>query len=280
MHEHHPFPDEFTAPGSSIYYALRFAPGTQRPELALVNAFTCSILKIPRQCSDPGVAVTKLRWWQDELERARKGQTQHPVIHRMAGLCHRQPALVDHITELFQVVQQEIGGSVVENRKQLEIHCRMRGSPFTRLLTVTAGGGADQLRWAGQLGQFVYLTEIIRDLGRELRRSHCLLPLDALGERGLSPATLLADEQQTPLAELLAEIATTHRSQYRKTLAGLPSRPYPALGPALSLAAMADALLQEIAREGYRVLHQRIDLTPLTKLWIAWRCQRKARRTR
>jgi phytoene synthase len=30
-------------------------------------------------------------------------------------------------------------------------------------------------------------------------------------------------------------------------------------------------LLDEIEREGFRVLHQRVALTPLRKLWIAWR---------
>ena len=48
----------------------------------------------------------------------------------------------------------------------------------------------------------------------------------------------------------------------------------------LSLAAMADALLREIAREEYRVMHQRISLTPLRKLWIACRCHRRARSRR
>ena len=31
------------------------------------------------------------------------------------------------------------------------------------------------------------------------------------------------------------------------------------------------SLLAEIERENFQVLHQRIALTPLRKLWIAWR---------
>ena len=30
-------------------------------------------------------------------------------------------------------------------------------------------------------------------------------------------------------------------------------------------------LLREIESDGFRVLHQRTSLTPLRKLWIAWR---------
>jgi phytoene synthase len=32
-------------------------------------------------------------------------------------------------------------------------------------------------------------------------------------------------------------------------------------------------LLREIERDGYRVLHQRISLTPLRKFWLAWKTQ-------
>jgi phytoene synthase len=37
------------------------------------------------------------------------------------------------------------------------------------------------------------------------------------------------------------------------------------------MGAIYATLLDEIEREGFRVLHQRIALTPLRKLWIAWR---------
>lgn len=280
MLERHPFPDEFAVPGSSIYYALRFAPRKQRPKLALVNAFTRSLLNIPRECSDPGVAGTKLRWWREELERARQGETQHPLIDRMASLCRQQTVPDDHFTCLFQGIERELRSTVMKNQAQLDSHCRSRGALFTRLLTLTAQGTDDEQRWAEQLGQFVCVAEIIRDLGGDLRRNRCLLPVDALKERGLAPANLLADEQQPPLTGLLAEIATIHRGRYRETLAGLPTGPKPALGTALSLAAMADALLQEIAKEGYQVLHRRTSLTPLHKLWIARRSHSKARSPR
>jgi len=37
------------------------------------------------------------------------------------------------------------------------------------------------------------------------------------------------------------------------------------------MAAIYATLLDEIEREDFRVLHQRVALTPLRKLWIAWR---------
>ena len=37
------------------------------------------------------------------------------------------------------------------------------------------------------------------------------------------------------------------------------------------MAAIYRTLLAEIRRDRYAVLHQRIALTPLRKLWIAWK---------
>lgn len=39
----------------------------------------------------------------------------------------------------------------------------------------------------------------------------------------------------------------------------------------LIMAAIYRATLVEIEREGYRVLTQRTSLTPLRKLWLAWK---------
>lgn len=41
--------------------------------------------------------------------------------------------------------------------------------------------------------------------------------------------------------------------------------------PGLIMAAIYRALLAEIRRDGYRVLDRRIALTPIRKLWIAWK---------
>ncbi|HEY3486902.1 MAG TPA: hypothetical protein VGL10_02445, partial [Gammaproteobacteria bacterium] len=44
------------------------------------------------------------------------------------------------------------------------------------------------------------------------------------------------------------------------------------------MAAIYEKLLDEIEADGYRVLEQRISLTPLRKLWIAWRTARREKK--
>jgi phytoene synthase len=51
----------------------------------------------------------------------------------------------------------------------------------------------------------------------------------------------------------------------------LPAADRRAQRPGLIMAAIYSALLAEIERDGFQVLTQRTSLTPLRKLWIAWK---------
>ena len=51
----------------------------------------------------------------------------------------------------------------------------------------------------------------------------------------------------------------------------LPESDRKAQRPGLIMAAIYRTLLDEIERDGWRVLTQKTSLTPLRKFWIAWK---------
>jgi phytoene synthase len=60
---------------------------------------------------------------------------------------------------------------------------------------------------------------------------------------------------------------------YDEALALLPEADRRAQKPGLMMASIYRALLREIEHDQFQVLHQRISLTPLRKLWQAWKVQ-------
>ena len=62
---------------------------------------------------------------------------------------------------------------------------------------------------------------------------------------------------------------------YARALGQLPPADRKAQRPGLIMAAIYRTLLNEIARDGYRVLDRRTSLTPVRKLWIAWKTSRQ-----
>jgi phytoene synthase len=65
----------------------------------------------------------------------------------------------------------------------------------------------------------------------------------------------------------------TQRAQalYDEAMALLPAADRRAQRAGLIMAAIYRAVLDEIERDNFRVLHHKISLTPLRKLWLAWK---------
>ncbi|MCB1763000.1 MAG: squalene/phytoene synthase family protein [Gammaproteobacteria bacterium] len=276
MAELYPFPDEFSPVGSSVFYSIRFAPPEQHSALSLANAFYLTLRNIPLTCSDPAVAGEKLNWWRQEIARSEKFQAQHPLAKAMSEL-HQQLAIPQHFFEpLCAATAQEIGSVTLQSDDDLESHCRATGALLADLYALIGGADAVQRESAQELGCYIRHVEIIRDLGADLRLNRCFLPANRLRRHGTSAAELLHCKDETQLNRVLSELFRELQQRYLKARSEIPKRS--TLGPVLSLAAMAETLLRRLDSEGYqRLLRQRTNLTPLQKLWISWRLQRRQR---
>lgn len=68
------------------------------------------------------------------------------------------------------------------------------------------------------------------------------------------------------------QVARAH-GLYDEAFALLPEADRRAQKPGLMMASIYRTLLHEIERDNFAVLNQRVSLTPLRKLWLAWRVQ-------
>ena len=91
----------------------------------------------------------------------------------------------------------------------------------------------------------------------------------------MSAAALLERESPARLRDVLAEHCQRIGADLTHGLARVPAVDRRAQQSVLILAEILLATLAEIRRDGYRILHHRIGLTPLRKLWIAWRTRRR-----
>jgi phytoene synthase len=130
-------------------------------------------------------------------------------------------------------------------------------------------------RYAHTMGLAFQLTNIIRDVGDDARRGRIYLPVSELQRFDVKASEILKREPPygysdrfTALMKFQAERA--HRC-YDEALALLPASQRRAQRPGLMMADIYRTLLREIEASGFQVLHQRVSLTPLRKLWLAWR---------
>ena len=115
------------------------------------------------------------------------------------------------------------------------------------------------------------LINVIRDVGDDARRGRIYLPLDEMQRFGVKAADLLNARYVDGFVPLMRFQAERARAVYREAINLLPAEDRRAQRTGLIMGAIYATLLDEVEREGFRVLHQRIALTPLRKLWIAWK---------
>jgi len=127
------------------------------------------------------------------------------------------------------------------------------------------------LAYAHGVGLDFPLTNIIRAAGEDARRGRIYLRLDELRRHEVSAGELLRRETSERFRALMRAQTERARFHYARALAALPAEDRRAQRPGLVMAAIYRTLLDEIEAADFAVLNQRIALTPIRKLWIAWR---------
>lgn len=267
------FPNPATPPGSSAYYSVRFAPPGLRDDLAALLGWRHLVRSVVDEVSDRGVAARKLEWWNDEFERIFAGTGRHPIGLSLGPLIARaklprQP-FVDIVLGTEAILADRRVRDVAALAALADLDLGALCELIARAHGETTPAGLAAVRSAGS---YCGLVEFVRDSGRLLRHERCgFLPEDRLSRHGMSHTAQTPTEIRKNLAPLLADLAgdlERHRDGLRHDLPSLPA--------AIRIRVrLADRLLAEIAASGFDVADQRIALTPIRKLWNAWRESRR-----
>ena len=132
--------------------------------------------------------------------------------------------------------------------------------------------------YAHKLGLAMQLTNIIRDVGDDARRGRIYLPVNELQQFDVKAHEILKRALQRALHRADAVPGRARAPLLRRGAGAAARRPTArAQKPGLMMANIYRTLLREIEADDFQVLHQRISLTPLRKLWIAMRTNWRGR---
>ena len=270
-------PDEYcqrkaAASGSSFYYSFLFLPPERRRAITALYAYCREVDDVVDEMHDVGVAQAKLAWWAEEVTRLFAGEPQHPVTRALAP--HVVPFGIrrDSLLLVLEGMAMDLRQNRYLDYPSLARYCH-RVAGVVGEMSAGIFGVTDErtLEYARSLGLALQLTNILRDVGEDARRGRVYLPLEDLQRHGVRVADLIAGRYVDGYLPLMQFEAQRARAAYARALAALPAADRRAQRPGLIMGAIYATLLDEIERDGFRVLHQRVALTPLRKLWIAWR---------
>jgi len=276
-------PDEYcqakaAASGSSFYYSFLFLPPARRRAIVALYAFCREVDDVVDEVHDPGVARAKLDWWREEIGRVFGGLPEHPVGQALAPVVRDFTLPREHFVAVIDGMTMDLTQTRYLDFAALELYCH-RVAGVVGLMSAEIFGYTDPATrdYARDLGIAFQLTNICRDVGEDVRRDRIYLPHEDLARFGVTAEALRRADHSPEFRQLMAFEVDRAQAWYERALAHLPAVDRHAQRAGLVMAAIYRTLLREIARDGYRVLDRRTSLTPLRKLWIAWKTARRLR---
>jgi phytoene synthase len=262
------------ASGSSFYYAFLFLPTERRAAITAFYAFCREVDDVVDEVEDPGVARTKLAWWQGEVTKAFAGQPSHPVMKALMPLAAAYNINARHLYAVIEGCQMDLEQNRYLDFPGLQRYCHLVAGIVGEVAAQIFGqSDAATTAYAHKLGLAFQMTNIIRDVGEDSLRGRIYLPVNELQQFDVKAHEILKRQYSDRFSALMKFQTNRALALYDEALAMLPDADRRAQKPGLMMASIYRTLLREIAADNYQVLHQRVSLTPLRKFWLAWKTQ-------
>ena len=270
-------PDEYcrqkaVASGSSLHYSLLFLAPEKRAAITALFAFCKEVEDVVDECSDAQVARAKLAWWRLEIGKLFEGKPNHPVTNALRPFIEKFRIRAEHLNQIIDGMETDLAQSRYLDFTGLKRYCgQVAGAAATVATEILGYRNALPLEYAGHLGTAVRLTKIIRDAGADARRNRIYLPMDEMKQFDVPAADILQLKHSGNFTKLM-EFQARRADALLGTATGcLPQEDRRAQRAGLIMASICRATLVEIESDGFQVLTHRTSLTPLRKLWIAWK---------
>jgi 15-cis-phytoene synthase len=270
-------PDDYcqqkaAASGSSFYYSFLFLPPERRRAITALYAFCREVDDIVDETSDESVARTKLAWWRKEIAAMLAGAPTHPVSKALQP--HLSAYQIDgkHLIAIIDGMEMDLNQTRYLDYPALKRYCwHVAGVVGILSASIFGVTRPETLEYAERLGLAFQLTNIIRDVGEDARKGRIYLPVNELQQFNVTAADLLNARHSENFEKLMAFQAARAQKTYDEAFALLPAEDRRAQRTGLIMASIYRTLLTEIQNDHYHVLDHRISLTPIRKLWLAWK---------
>ena len=262
--------DETRAHSSTFYLGSRLFRGERRSAVTVIYAVCRAGDDAVDRATSASEARDRLAAWWAGIERAYAGSPDPEAAEEvgLAWVLERYDVPLPALEELYQGLASDLEPTAVADLDELMLYCRRVAGVVGWLVAPVAGyrGGRETLDMAMALGRAMQLTNVLRDVGEDLRLGRCYLPADLLARYGVSLEQLRSGRVTPGYAALIEELADLTHRLYREGWRGIPRlQGVAALGVAVA-ALNYEAILRKLRRNGYDNLNRRAFLRPVERI--------------
>lgn len=280
--------DVFRAKARTFWFAARFLPADRRQAVAGLYAFARAVDDLvdePPPTLGPEDVLAQLAVWRGWLEGPTLLDPPDPALAERvtpALLVHGVPPA--YLQMLVDGVASDLTRLEVRSWSELRAYCVLVASSVGLAMCHLLGAGDDPLarEAAVELGIAMQLTNILRDVGADLRAGRVYLPTDDLATHGYSPDRLswlggrVARSGAAALDDQFRDLMRTQiaraRDHYVRGTYGVSRLPADCRLAILLAARLYQAILDAIEAADYDVFTRRAATSTRFKVTEALRC--------
>jgi phytoene synthase len=262
----------------TFYFGSRYFPLAQRQAVWAVYA-TCRAGD--DIVDEPGGGPAALSDWWARVQSALAGQlplsgeSPQPTDLALVWAARQFPLPVTAFQELYLGLRMDLEGQVYRDMDDLELYCRRVAGVVGCMIAPICGfsGGPQTLTYALRLGQAMQLTNILRDVGEDLKRGRLYLPQTLLGAYCVTPEMLQGGQVTPEYRALMAHLINVARLWYAEGRTGIPHLQGSGRLAVTAAAHAYEGILDALERNGYDNFRHRASVSNARKLLMlprAW----------
>lgn len=180
------------------------------------------------------------------------------------------PRALSAFAELYAGFGMDLAGHQYRTMQDLELYCRRVAGVVGFMIAPIGGysGGEETLRAALALGKAMQLTNILRDVGEDLRLGRLYLPADLLEQFGVNVSDLHAGRVTPEYQALVQHLTALAHEWYAQGKRGIPLLEGRAKYGVAVAARLYAGILDEVAAQGSDNLTARAYVSGRRKLWL------------
>jgi 15-cis-phytoene synthase len=207
----------------------------------------------------------RLAAWREMLRRA---CADEPVLAReVRGLIDKYSLPIDILEEIIAGVEMDLSISRYATFEELRVYC-YRVASAVGLVSIEIFGyrNARCKEYALELGLALQMTNIIRDVGKDLRSGRIYLPQEDLARFGYSEMELQDRQHNERFVRLMEFEAARAREFFSRAAEALPPEDRRAMVPAEIMSSIYRGLLRRMELDQFRVFETEYRLSGLEKV--------------
>lgn len=256
---------------SSFYYAFNLLPEDKRDAMNTVYAFCRQTDDIIDEGNEPAeIKYEKLHRWRIEFEKSRKGQSDFPLLNKLIKIISKFDIPLDPFYDLIKGMEMDLQKNRYLTFDDLQLYC-YRVASTVGLMCIEIFGYKHKTTkdFAVNLGIALQLTNILRDIKKDLAKGRIYLPKEDMAKFNYSEDELVRYVYNENFRDLMAYEVRRAKNYFDTATRCLNLDDKRAMFAARAMQHIYYKMLNKIIDADYDVFNNNIKVSKIQKVGIA-----------